>query len=69
MPYTFKQYDILQSANGKDGAWLDFSTLKDENDARLAVEIVKAQRFDGKPLGFRIVRHVPCEGHVPVLEG
>lgn len=46
----FKAYDVCQIKNGKGGEWLDYATIKNEDDARIAASLVRAGQ--GK---FRIV--------------
>lgn len=61
--YQFQIYDVLQSHNGPaNRPWLDFATIKDTEDAFLAKRLVELGMWEGKPLEFRIVRHVPCVG-------
>ena len=66
-PDVFKAYDVLQVkrttepaahvAPGRD--WLDFSTIRSEDEGRRAVELVKSGRWEGKQHQFRIVRQLP----------
>ena len=57
MEYEFKPYDILQSHNGPNGRWLDFMTLRTEAEARQALQMVCHGEFNGRFIGFRIMRN------------
>lgn len=63
--YTLQKYDVLQSRNGprdvRDG-WQDFSTLRDEAEAAIAVRCVDTSRWDGRDIEFRITRILPPHG-------
>jgi hypothetical protein len=69
MRYTFEAYDVLQiqrderhvfsPAAQASGPWLDFMTLRSEDEGRQAAELVDRGLWQGKPTTFRIVRQFP----------
>lgn len=52
--YTWMPYDVLQILRG--GAWLDFSTLRTEGEARRALELVASGTWEGEQFEFHICR-------------
>lgn len=54
--YEFQAYDVLQIKRPDDNRWSDFSTLRSDEDAAQAVELVNGGRWDGQPAEFRIRR-------------
>lgn len=61
--YPFQPYDVLQVCRGTfgipGGIWQDFSTLRSQADADMAVGLVSSGHWEGKPCRFRIVRKFP----------
>lgn len=54
-PYVFAPYDVLQVL--RKGAWLDFSTLRTNEDAGRALALVETGMWEGERLAFRIRRN------------
>lgn len=52
--YEFEPYDVLQSRNA-DGEWLDFMTIRTEQEGFNAVSLVIAGKWNNAPAIFRIV--------------
>lgn len=59
MFYDFQPYDVLQVA--RDGKFVDFATVRDQNDAIHAKAIVDAGSFSGQAGIFRIVGSTPAK--------
>lgn len=50
---TIRAYDVLQIL--RNGDWLDYSTLRDQQEAVMAYRMVKKQVFYGNPVAdYRI---------------
>lgn len=71
MSYSFQAYDVLQieqpNADTQITQWLDFSTIRTQDEASQAVLLVRVAQWNGRPARFRIVRYVPGAGNQPVL--
>ena len=67
---AWQKYDVIQSKNGPaERPWLDYSTIKDEEDARLAaLHVKRGETHDGRKIEFRIVRQVPGVGLTVILD-
>lgn len=54
MIYGYEPYDVLQIE--RDGAWLDFSTLRTQQEGAQAYRLVQTGMWEGKKENFRIRR-------------
>src|SRR5215471_10213521 len=52
-------YDILQISRDNGEHWLDFTTLRDARDFRLAQSLVTGGQWNGESVLFRVVRWAP----------